>query len=64
MIEKHNRALFDVVDRNHDGNITWEEYKSVMETRGLMSLPPGLHLIFSIRTRMARLIVRSWQWLM
>ena len=34
LIEKHNEALFDVVDRNHDGHITWEEYKSVMETRG------------------------------
>ena len=34
LIEKHNVALFNVVDRNHDGNLTWEEYKSVMEACG------------------------------
>ena len=34
LIEKHNVALFDVVDRHHDGNLTWEEYKSVMEASG------------------------------
>ena len=34
LVEKHNVALFDVVDRNNDGNITWEEYKSVMEASG------------------------------
>ena len=34
LIEKHNVALFDVVDSNHDGNLTWDEYKSVMEDSG------------------------------
>ena len=34
MIQKHNVALFDVVDRNHDGNLGWDEYKSVMEASG------------------------------
>lgn len=32
--EKHNVALYDVVDRNHDGNLTWDEYKSVMVSSG------------------------------
>ena len=35
LIEKHNIALFDVVDRNHDGNLGWDEYKSVMEANGI-----------------------------
>ncbi|CAI8055453.1 Sarcoplasmic calcium-binding protein [Geodia barretti] len=34
LIEKHNVALFDVVDGNNDGNLTWDEYKSVMEVSG------------------------------
>ena len=29
-IEKFDNAAFDVVDRNHDGTISWEEYKTMM----------------------------------
>ena len=29
-VEKLDNALFDMVDRNHDGTISWEEYKTVM----------------------------------
>ena len=34
LIQKHNVALFDIVDRNHDGNLGWDEYKSVMDASG------------------------------
>ena len=36
MIQKHNVALFaiDIVDRNHDGNLGWDEYKSIMDVSG------------------------------
>ena len=34
LIENHNVTLFDIEDRNHDGNLGWDEYKSVMEASG------------------------------
>ena len=34
-VEKLDNALFDMVDRNHDGTISWEEYKTVMTASNL-----------------------------
>ena len=31
MTEKVDNALFDILDKNHDGHVTWEEYKVMME---------------------------------
>ena len=31
MTEKRNNAVFDVLDKNHDGQVTWEEYKLLTE---------------------------------
>ena len=33
-MEKRGNAMFDVVDRNSDGRITFEEYKIVMKSFG------------------------------
>lgn len=32
LTEKVDQASFDVVDRNHDGNITWDEYQLLAKT--------------------------------
>ena len=34
-IENLDNAMFDMVDRNHDGTISWEEYKTVMTASNL-----------------------------
>ena len=34
LVEKRGSALFDVVDRNHDGRVTFEEFKIVMKSFG------------------------------
>ena len=31
LMEKVDNALFDILDKNHDGHVTWEEYKLMME---------------------------------
>ena len=35
MSEKVNNAHFDVLDKNHDGYVTWDEYKVMIEAAGL-----------------------------
>ena len=30
----HNNYYFDVLDKKHDGYVTWDEYKIVMEVGG------------------------------
>ena len=35
MSEKVGNAGFDVLDKNHDGYVTWDEYKVAMEVGGL-----------------------------
>ena len=35
MAEKVSNARFDVLDKNRDGYVTWDEYKVVMEVVGL-----------------------------
>ena len=35
MSEKVDNAYFDVLDKNHDGHVTWDEYKVAMEVLGL-----------------------------
>jgi len=32
LMEKLDQASFDVVDRHHDGNITWDEYQLLMKS--------------------------------
>ena len=34
LAEKVNNAYFDVLDKNHDGYVTWDEYKVAMEVAG------------------------------
>ena len=34
LFEKFSNASFDVVDHNHDGNITWQEYWIVAKANG------------------------------
>ena len=34
MAEKVGNAAFDVLDHNHDGSISWDEYKMGMEASG------------------------------
>ena len=34
LTEKLDNAIFDVVDRNHDGRVTFEEFKAVMKSYG------------------------------
>ncbi|XP_011403237.1 PREDICTED: clytin-like [Amphimedon queenslandica] len=37
LIEKYDNAVFDLVDYNHDGTLSWEEYKAVMVAGGFVT---------------------------